>query len=732
MVVYRTKKSPHHLTGICSSLSQKVLSILSDLDKKFSTELLVEYGTVQGMLGELSVLAIPMHTGSWHCVNYEIYPKEPRFLTAAKEEGAEAKLGLLGTKPFSSLKDQSIVFLVEGLWDMLSMVQHGFPTLGLPGVNNFHESWLTFFQGKVVYLLFDNDPPGRQFSTIHFNKIRKVARSVKILKLPVEVSLGGASHRIKDISDCFNISVEVTKELISKLISEEAPDRESIQELIFSMLIAKGHAMQKAKNIANIIINDIESRGGSIIPYNSMQELAFSVEGKYIVAEEKINIFLSREYGYCSSQTIWNQIKDELYNYAVKNDEFEVYIYSIHRNGKIYIGTKNNGLLIIEPERIYWGDQGTDGIFVKSDNVIDFDFLNRQDDLKSQSPPIKTFDDILDLFIYEGSPYTQKFLIKSWFYYTFFNPVMKSILCVIGVPGSGKSFLQKMIKGLLYGFSRGISNPSSIPEEDYVFTMMLKDSKYLFLDEVNQGDPKIKSKFRMLVTGEEINIRPKYERKSIKFRPSVWLIVSSHAPKFREADISQRMLIIRLDELREKERIQESVYFDLLEPHRSSIWKSIVLELQRILQNLQRAGTENIPLKNYCRQVEMSNFAWKAFPDKKDLCLKTFESLYSQQMDFSTEMDPIMDLFIEWHEEKSPSYKNGSGRIEVEARQLYKDLLPMAKDRRIGGFPLSVTGFSKWVNNRKENLKDFEFERVWAPKEKVFLYRFKAPEREKF
>ena len=50
--------------------------------------------------------------------------------------------------------------------------------------------------------------------------------------------------------------------------------------------------MQKAKNVSNLVINDIEIKGGSVIPYNSMQELAFSVEGKYIIAEEKINIRL--------------------------------------------------------------------------------------------------------------------------------------------------------------------------------------------------------------------------------------------------------------------------------------------------------------------------------------------------------------------------------------------------------------------------------------------------------
>lgn len=537
-----------------------------------------------------------------------------------------------------------------------------------------------------------------------------------------------AATEIKDITDIYNYfdrDADKVKEYIQTLVATtEGYVLPDARELIREVLTAKGGtSTTKGMLIVELVINDIEQYEGLIIPYNNYQEFAIIIDGKSILIDEEIDTHLGREYDYIPSDATWRQVKDRLYNYAIGKKNIKVELFSTYKNGSVYIGYRDKGILKITGKEKKFQLQGEDNVYIQSSNIYP-----KKNPVEKKLP--KSVEEMFDLLIYDKEDEKrQKFLLKVWFYFTFFNPSMKTALCITGIPGTGKSLLQKLLKGTLFGFHDGTCNPNSLPEEDYVFALMMKESKYIFLDEVNQNNKNLKARLRMIVTGEESIFRLKYAKKNIKFKPNLWLSLSAHSPKFREADISQRLLVIKLahPEKNNTKLIEEDKFMEQMELARGTIWESIIQELQDILHNLE-ADTKPIQLTNYCRQVEMANFAWKAFPEERDICFDAFNTMDEAQNDFSAEFDPIIDLIETLLEE---SIGEGGEVIEFTGKTLHERMKGLAQANNIKSFPATVHGLAQWVNRRTSILeKQFGFKKKKDNKKNSYIYVFDKPSTE--
>lgn len=98
---------------------------------------------------------------------------------------------------------EAIVFIAEGEKDCLTLKQHGFTaTTNDAGASRngqkpkWDKSYNEFFRDRIVYLLPDNDSPGRAHVENIFNELRGIAGQVRIVELP-----GLAEH--EDVSDWF-------------------------------------------------------------------------------------------------------------------------------------------------------------------------------------------------------------------------------------------------------------------------------------------------------------------------------------------------------------------------------------------------------------------------------------------------------------------------------------------------------------------------------------------------
>jgi DNA primase len=52
------------------------------------------------------------------------------------------------------------IYLCEGVIDTLTLIEQGFPAVGIPGASNFKPAWAELFRNKTVHVAFDPDAPG--------------------------------------------------------------------------------------------------------------------------------------------------------------------------------------------------------------------------------------------------------------------------------------------------------------------------------------------------------------------------------------------------------------------------------------------------------------------------------------------------------------------------------------------------------------------------------------------
>lgn len=87
-----------------------------------------------------------------------------------------------------------IIWLCEGEWDAIAMgwllemtgkVKER--AVGVPGAMTFKDEWIDGFIGKTVYICYDKDSAGEQGILKAYSKIGEVAKSIKIIKWPIEL-----------------------------------------------------------------------------------------------------------------------------------------------------------------------------------------------------------------------------------------------------------------------------------------------------------------------------------------------------------------------------------------------------------------------------------------------------------------------------------------------------------------------------------------------------------------
>lgn len=56
--------------------------------------------------------------------------------------------------------EPGLIYLCEGVIDTLTLLEQGFPSVGVPGAANFKPAWAALFRNKSVQVAFDPDGPG--------------------------------------------------------------------------------------------------------------------------------------------------------------------------------------------------------------------------------------------------------------------------------------------------------------------------------------------------------------------------------------------------------------------------------------------------------------------------------------------------------------------------------------------------------------------------------------------
>lgn len=116
------------------------------------------------------------------------------------------------------LKGAGEVILSEGETDAITLVQEGFPAVGVPGVQGFKKEWVSKFGGKKVFICFDGDEAGLS----HRQNLLALLREAGVESHPVNLPEG-----IKDINQLYLKNKVEFPKTVSFLIVEALAKRTS-------------------------------------------------------------------------------------------------------------------------------------------------------------------------------------------------------------------------------------------------------------------------------------------------------------------------------------------------------------------------------------------------------------------------------------------------------------------------------------------------------------------------
>ena len=180
------------------------LRFISDYDK-VNRELLQKFGLEvlqkAGLYNEKGNLRYYKHRLLFPYIDEKIIPRyfQARAIDA---ETQPKELNLRGSVPFPfnvSLLDgkPGWIYLCEGCVDTLTMMDRGFPSVGIPGVKSFKPEWTNLFRNKRVVVCLDQDDAGR----IGTESILKVLKNAGIDAAPLGAGLTLEKFRMAEGQD---------------------------------------------------------------------------------------------------------------------------------------------------------------------------------------------------------------------------------------------------------------------------------------------------------------------------------------------------------------------------------------------------------------------------------------------------------------------------------------------------------------------------------------------------
>lgn len=142
---------------------------------------------------------------------------------------AEFAIDLYGLWEMDKIINSDQIFICEGEWDWmywydcLKELSIDIPIVAVPGAGSFKENNLTLFQGKSVYLLFDNDNAGRKGIERTTKMLSGIAESVYRLDWPDSIDDG---FDIRDLHSKGEMEAEesynyVIDRLVESTLSED-------------------------------------------------------------------------------------------------------------------------------------------------------------------------------------------------------------------------------------------------------------------------------------------------------------------------------------------------------------------------------------------------------------------------------------------------------------------------------------------------------------------------------
>lgn len=450
------------------------------------------------------------------------------------------------------------------------------------------------------------------------------------------------------------------------------------------------------KEVAELIINDLRER--SVFYKHNEIVYLFDIETKklFAVNDDSTDLMLLlHKYGINRAENLYKYMLHEIRAEGLTNGQLsEIHKFSYYKPETYTLYLYNNASKVykINSNKIELVDNGTDGILFIGDNSWEpFEIVD-----------IKQNHSLLDEVILNKINFEQdrlckeerKLLFKVWMESLFFENIMptKPIMVFVGEKGSGKSISLRKTGMLLFGKEFNVTPLGEKPSD---FDAAAINAHLLVIDNADSKCGWIDDKLATYATGASIETRKLYTNNEvIRIRPRCFLAITSRTPYFRRDDVADRLIIMRVERYKEY-RPENEVLQEVLE-NRNPILSEIIYSIQKLIKVFQDKNDET-----YSTSFRMGDFA--AFfikageaEGKQNEVSRILNKLVDIQNDFTTEMDPLIDLLSYWIAE------NHGKAVTYE--ELFRGLYEIAERYKIRFNFASSRSFSQKMGSMKESL----------------------------
>lgn len=583
-------------------------------------------------------LTIPIFNEDEFCVNIRKYDLfkigGPKMVSFAEGYG-KARL-----YPLESLKPQTI-FVVEGELDAILGCQFGVAAISPSGgATAWKDEWGKLFKGKTVYIIPDNDEPGRKGAQLRLANIKKYAAHASILNLPVK-------NEGEDLTDWLLTYKGTHAELVKLTgkIELEAPQKNGFHSL--TDILDDTDDSKKSKNEATMVLraetiwNELTKNGAFF--KNAQGQLFYAGEGiEAMPVSSGIGPFMSL----LSDLTpLVNQalsggrfILNHITNKAYKESEFsKTGSWTMCDGGKLYVHAgKDRILKLSKGAPVYIKNA------VNEDRVLlDLPIPKMAVKEPPTSKPAEGLHLLKSLFMDNLAMREEdKYQLVCWLLSIFFRDFVrpKPLVRFLAKTASGKSTCSKLVSMLLYGeelLSHSASTVAATYEMSSRYPLLILDNL-----ETRNMTPALEDFLLVAATGGMKAKRTMSTDTGLVMLPVNSLILTNGIEPFNKHELIDRTLEISLDlERYANDKYQETKVFSGLRENREKIMSAVLYlmyryvlprisrgEIARIMKEFGRHGKERfneylavmcvvldalwgyMPLEAYHRPHDLVNF----------------------------------------------------------------------------------------------------------------------------
>lgn len=400
----------------------------------------------------------------------------------------------------------------------------------------------------------------------------------------------------------------------------------------------------KKKSISSTILDSLERTWKF---YKSCSGIYYYFDDElkqiYKIKEDKFKYFLNLCFTINGSTDIYKYFIAELESYmSEKAETIEIHTFSYYdtNNNTLYIHTNWIKIIKITSDNIEEVDNWFNWLIFES-NVL-FEEWNLIENEKTTT--WNSIKGLINTINFDTDSKVTKedyiWLLENYIYGIFFPNLLNTrpILAFLGNKWSWKSFFLKLLLYIFYWKATSLSN---LPASDEEFKNSLMNNYLYFIDNLDDSISKTKVDVLCSVaTGVWIKKRILYTtNKEMNVKINSFVAITSRTPKFKRVDLNERLLIFKLESL--KEYKSETELFSKI--NRNEVMSNIVFTLQKHLRKMKELQYFNSRFRladfsNLILNLDINNL-WEEVISKK------LESFTTEQEDFTMENEPLVELF---------------------------------------------------------------------------------------